>query len=148
MRFGSRIFLQYEPRHFRPAVVAQWFAAGQSPIHVKQRGNFVKQPAIVLATIGTGYKQRTEHGQADLSAVTMPAKHELHAVSPGPANVVGRVAQAEPEGAFGTAFQIGFGAKPRAFVPDDDQRLAAHVERAPAVAEHRDAELLQFAANA
>src|SRR5262249_31205998 len=93
-RSGAFTGHQHQLRHLRPAVVPDRMLAAQAPGNMQDRWRYIKNPAIVPATIPARNECRAEERKADLAAVVMAREHQVNPVSPCPLNVVRRVAKA------------------------------------------------------
>ena len=71
--------------------------AGQAAAYVHHGRRPIVCAAVVLPAVPTWDKHGTEQRQANLAAVNMAGKDKVDPVTPGPCDVVGRVAQAETE---------------------------------------------------
>src|SRR5262245_23043462 len=130
---------QYDAGHFGLAVEADGMLPGQAATDVHERGRLEEGAAVVAAAVAAGHEQRADQRQANLAAVYVTGEHQVDVMVARPADVVWRVAEAQAEGALRTGGQVRRRREPRSFVTDDDERLAAHVELLPAVAEHAQA---------
>src|SRR5262245_41296533 len=90
--------LEHDPRHLRPAIVAEEMLARQPAADVQQGWFLEKGAAIVAAAVATGDEHRTDPGETNLAAMHVPGQHQIDMVALGPADRVRAVAQAQAKG--------------------------------------------------
>src|SRR5262245_21897386 len=120
---------------------------GQAAADMHDRRGFEDGPTVVTPAVAAWHEDGTDDRQSDLATMDVAGQHQIEMVFPGPAYVVGRVAQQQSKHLLWAAAQVRRRLEPRAFVAGDEHGLAADVDFLPTIAEHMQVDAAKPAAN-
>ena len=109
---------ELEAANLRRATVTIGMLAGHALVHVQERRSRAEKPPVEPARVDAGHEDGAKCGQPDLAAMVVAREHQVHAPVAGPVELVGRVAQQDPE--------IGRGNRARQERRSPGRRGAAH----------------------
>ena len=66
----------------------------------------MESAAGVLRAVQARHQKRSDQRKADLAAVRVPSEHHIETAAAGPANLVGRMRQQNPQGCIAVGFMI------------------------------------------
>ena len=94
---GLRPALEHEAANLRWAAVTIGVLAGHALAHVQERRSRAEEPPVEPARVDAGHEDGAKCGQPDLAAMVVAREHQVDAPVAGPVELVGRVAQQDPE---------------------------------------------------
>src|SRR5271166_6020366 len=142
-----RSALEHETANLRWAAVTIGVLAGQALAHVQERRSGAEEPPVEPARVDAGHEDGAKRGQPDLAAMVVTREHQVHAPVAGPVELVGRVAQQDPE------IGRGYRSRPNCWPPGcrgaaQGQPRTVLFQRAPAPLERCESGIGQRAKNA
>src|SRR5262249_48822803 len=105
---------------------AQRMLPRQSTAHVHHGRCGEKCSTIIAATVTTRHKYGTNERQANLTAMHVARKHQVHFVTLCPADVVGRVTEAESKSVHRIIKKTRSRLEPRPLMADHNHWLGAY----------------------